>query len=607
MIGLASGISFLSKRKIEETMPVSIFLTIIIEFIVGLMCKNLEVSFVITLFGVLMTLVIAVFSAIKKKIFFQFIKEKVLTNGLLLFTLLFVWIYLISRMYVVRDFDEYSHWATVVKNMIAFDRFGNYELSTCNSMFPGYPPGISLWQYFCCKLYGKYHEGTLYQAMDLVLVSCLLPVCKKFDYKKIIQNFIAIGTMMCLPMLLYKEMFGSLYVDALLGFVMAYALYMIYRSEAKEGICFFVCLTITLSVLCLIKASGIFLAVIAVVILAVCQNKLIDDKKTKYKQLSLTLGTTIGFVLLGKISWASYLRSSKTSGAWNTSSVTMTNICELLVGKGKEYQYITIKNFIRFLYNTDLAVIRGFGINYIELTMLLCLLSIVTYYLSRKEMKVKICVIGIIVGQIIYTIGMLILYVFTFGESEAVGLASNGRYLSTYFVVFLLFVIMVVLTLEYKEKKIEYVAFAVAVFVTLLASSRTIYGLTIDYQHKGAEYSEVREKYGDISKYCEELDCVDDRVAFVTIGEDSFENVAMYHYMTPIKIVNVYDFADETRFAEMTANQWIDDIFSRDISHVYLLNIDENFIEKYIGCFEKTPCKGMYVVDKDSRKLLVCE
>ncbi len=120
-------------------------------------------------------------------------------------------------------------------------------------------------------------------------------------------------------------------------------------------------------------------------------------------------------------------------------------------------------------------------------------------------------------------------------------------------------------------------------------------------------YSYVQDKYGNLAGSSELLDYQKDRIGMVTLEEDPYENIAAFHYMTPVNMGVVYDFGTDRKNYGMSPEEWFDDILTKDMSHIYVLNLDDSFIDTYGECFMNTPHKGMYYIDKENRMLIACE
>ena len=163
---VASALACLFKKRFEMTLAPSIFLSILVLYLSGLATGNLMYGVYLCITAAVVCFVYAVVYGVRHKATF---KELCLTPGVLVYALLFIWIWFINRGRLFSNWDEFSHWGLVVKNMDFFNAFGNYKESTVT--FSGYPPATALWQYFVGKLYGYFNEGHVYCAMGWFIMS----------------------------------------------------------------------------------------------------------------------------------------------------------------------------------------------------------------------------------------------------------------------------------------------------------------------------------------------------------------------------------------------------------------------------------------------------
>ena len=155
--------STIFNKKIEQTIFLSIFSYIFILFVFGIF-SILNVGFITILILNGILFIINVHSFIKRKID---LNKNVLTTGLILFIISYLIIVWQSFGKLANSWDEFSHWALVVKNMYGLGNLGLGSDSTV--MVKTYLSGTSLFQYFCTKLCGEFRESMLYVGMDLLI------------------------------------------------------------------------------------------------------------------------------------------------------------------------------------------------------------------------------------------------------------------------------------------------------------------------------------------------------------------------------------------------------------------------------------------------------
>lgn len=305
----------------EETIALSIFSTIIVLYFCGLLFGTFTVGIWICFALSILFGIYAVMLLIKERGGVKYC----LTPGTVVFLVFFLYVWWLNRGRRFSIWDEFSHWGLVVKNMYIFDYFGNHPDSTVT--FRGYPPATALWQYFVAKICGEFKEEYAYQAMGWLMSSLLLPVLKKFNWKRMISACFSVSILAMIPLVFNYLYPVSLLVDIILGLLLGYLLVSSYYEEKRD--CFSILnASFAIMVLCLTKASGAFLGAVYVVIVIIYD--IIAHKKIKEKEILVSWGIHVLALLIGKFSWSIYLNISSTNPAWQTSSLNLANIMNLL-------------------------------------------------------------------------------------------------------------------------------------------------------------------------------------------------------------------------------------------------------------------------------------
>lgn len=262
LFATAAAMAVFCKRKIEQTVAMACFVCILILYMSGLLgwlsagvygCIGLSV----------LSLLYLIWRVVQDRTsLFRYL----LTPGLLACGLLGIWIWLAHQNRLLSAWDEFSHWGVVVKNMVHFDSFGNHPDAT--TYFKGYPPATALFQYLWCKLYGRFQDAYLIRATNLLSFSLLLPLLAKLHWKRCWAFIPLFFIMACLPLTFFSGFYTELYVDALLGLLLAYILYSYFSADTIDT--FLVAnLALAAFVLTLVKASGAGMALIAFAIIGI--------------------------------------------------------------------------------------------------------------------------------------------------------------------------------------------------------------------------------------------------------------------------------------------------------------------------------------------------
>lgn len=588
LISIAGASAVLFKRRIEETIAPSIFLIILTIYVGGLTTGKLTSG----IYCVLFLCVIAILYLLKKSIHNRNELIKLcLTPGLLAYFILFGWIWWINRYRLFSSWDEFSHWGLVVKNMAFFDAFGNCPGSTVT--FRGYPPATALWQYFVVKIHGIFYEGYIYQATGWLITALFLPIVSSLNW----QHWkYAIGKIICfllLPFIFNRSYLVFLYVDAILGILCAYILINSYREEKFDAF-FWICYSFSLIILCLTKASGFFLASIAGGILCF---QVFRIKQFSLKKKCFYWGICLGSILFGKISWDVYLKFSETSEAWNTSSISLQNLVNLLSGNGQKYQYMVVNNFLKQLSDVSFAsyVFDMKALTWIVVFGLLFFMLLKIYRVENR--KIKIYGFGTFIGMVIYAAGLLVLYIFTYSEYEAVRLASFDRYMSTYCIAMLL--IFAYISFEFVEliinKNIGQILGCVLLCLNFFLPMSELFNVTVLNTARVEETKQTRKAFEQFEQELNKLDVNNSKVKINVIAQNTngWEYFNLAYLATPILCVRPWSVgekygSDDMYTKECSSDEWLNSLADEGVTHVYLHNIDELFLKRFQDAFQST-------------------
>jgi len=503
--------------------------------------------------------------------------------------------------------DEFSHWGRVVKNMYFFDALGNHPDST--SLFRGYPPSTALFHYFWMKM-GEFSEPNLYRSMGVLGFSLLLPVMKNIGWNSKKVAIVVASFVIMVPMYLFGNFYTEIYVDAIMGILVAYSLF-IYFTEESYNIPFMINITLALSALTLVKAAGFGLAIsVSLVIIADNIIKVLKKRreenqkggslviervkntlKSKYFCISaITMITTIAT----NLSWSIYRNITDTAHAWGSVRyVTIPAIIELLTGRADPEKYAILDHFIRVCFTREIFLGR-IAFPYFQWVALTIVIVSIWLFRTDKSTKDKlICgIYGVIIGWLAYMLSVVLIYLYAFPFNEAIGLDSFNRYMNTYFIAVvcsfsLLFVYYInereKLELDKKFKKI--ITF---IFIPVFLFN---FGAFLDLFLAPPPSVRSEVTIGRVAAL--ELDYKTDAIHYIFQNSNGFQHYIAQYEMTPVpvnreilfwSIGTPYPGDQWTR--DISLDEWLD-ILRRDYTYVYLEHIDDQFIEQFGGAFER--------------------
>lgn len=311
--------------------------------------------------------------------------------------------------------DNYSHWALIVKNMLSTNRFPNFEDTMI--IFQSYPTGSASFIYFICRIVGN-TEGIMLFGQYWLTLSAMVTLYGA------IKNYTFFNTF-CITVtgffLLFINMDSNgLMVDNLLSAlgIASIVILFYYRQKLSMGI------LSTMPILCYlveVKNSGIFFVIscwIAMIFFASINHKDTGYKKNKRLLSTLYITTPILFLLI----WKKHVQLVFVSGLTSLHSMSLSNFESVFAGKTVEDIKLICSAFIRRMCSITQNQF------FILLLLFITLLIFTAIYNSKA--KRMLCRIGVfsLIFYLLYQISLLATYLFSMPVDEALRLASYNRY-----------------------------------------------------------------------------------------------------------------------------------------------------------------------------------
>ena len=312
-------------------------------------------------------------------------------------------------------YDNFSHWAVVIKDMLLSNRMPNFEDPLI--MFQAYPLGSSLFIYYVCKIL-RTSDACFLWAQMLMLVSCIFTGAA-FIKKK--------NAYMVLPLFFYgvyvlvaNISIYDLLVDTLLPLVGVAALAMILEYKNKSDSALF-CAGLMFPFLVNIKNSGIFFYIICLIALFSCLWKQRKEYWKKFVGFGIVPVAAIMFL------WKKHIALVFASGATSKHAMSVENYKHIFADKGKEDILAVFNKWQKTFFTWNNQNIRM-----LIFLMFLILLVWTIYGLNhqgKEYRKRALGMIGLALGIICaYQLGILGMYLFSMPTGEALTLAGYGRY-----------------------------------------------------------------------------------------------------------------------------------------------------------------------------------
>lgn len=229
----------------------------------------------------------------------MFFRKQVATTAFLLFTILFFAFLTFDFTKMLTNWDQYSNWSMLAKN--AF-----YNDTWIADIGVQYPPVPTALQYFFMKIAGEYRQGIEIFAMQMLTFSCLLPLLEGTKEQKISKIAISI-IILCIPAIfIMMNFYDSSYPDVLMGVLLGFILttYLLEEDKKYQK----VVLALSFSILTLIKPTGVFVAIIAVVMF-VLYEIFSNKSKHSFKKIitSSRIKWCIVFLFIILVTYASWI------------------------------------------------------------------------------------------------------------------------------------------------------------------------------------------------------------------------------------------------------------------------------------------------------------
>ena len=327
-------------------------------------------------------------------------------------------------------YDNFSHWATVIKNMLLTNRMPNFQDELI--MFQAYPLGGPLFIYYICKVIGSSDACYLFGQIMLTL-NFLLPLVVYIRKKNLL-------TLIVLPFAVYSLIVNDSIYDLLVDSVMplaGVALFCMIAYQEKYTDKIFWCTMPVCIFLVNVKNSGIFFLLVCWCYFLIRYRKQ-WSRAAFTKFLLLDVAAPLGSIFL----WKRHLSMVFVSGDTSKHAMSIANFQNVFAEKTSD----------DILKIGRLMISRIFTLDSVITKTLLILIAIMIFSVLRSIVlkanpiyKVKET-IGVVCIFALYNISLYAMYIFSMPLSEAIFLAGFDRYCNS--VLIFLFGIIVVFVLK---------------------------------------------------------------------------------------------------------------------------------------------------------------
>lgn len=601
------------RKRYEEVLPVTCAACVFLLFIFGLL-GILEAGVYIVLgLSVLAYVWSAIYMSKKRN------SKEFVTN---FFTPAFFCFVILTAIFVysiygklLDSWDEFSHWGDIVKVMTTLDDFGTNPQSF--STFKSYPPGMTLFQYLLQKVNmlisgEQFSEWLIYVAWQMLAMAFLMPLLNKLSFKKPVTIIAAIVTCFFAPWMFFANIFTAVYIDGFLGLLTGAGLAMVFLHEREDA--FYT--SGIISVCCMLvmaKDSGMLFAVF--VAGAYILDKISFHKSVgwSWKAFGFSVAGPMLAVILPKLLWNMHL-ALRHIGKSFAAKYELSKLFAYFTDESYWHERAVIMNFYK-AFTTRTIDLQG-RVSYLLATVLFVVVAaVLIWVVQRKEGKRKGCLLRmtVIISSllVVYVAGLLLTYLFRFGDYEALRLASFERYMNTVYLAIWMFILLVTIyaCCLWQNGK---AAIMCAILFLIVVGSAPIHDIREYFHRKPVENSiEVRANYEKVVSEIEYYSDGNDKIFFVSQEDNGFDYWVVRFSVRP----NVFGdgnwsigepfYAGDVWTKTITAKEW-QNLLVEEYDMVALYELNDYFLEEFAGIFanpEDVAENTVYRVNKETKLL----
>ena len=604
--------------------PVTSTSVVLMLFLFGTLDQlNLGVYFVTTLcLGIyLMAFIILTTGTIRNGIDY-------LTDSLrLLFSpyafLLFVFMIVMTYANVgklVAEWDDFSHWATVVKHMTFYNTLG-YDKNSSYVYFKSYPPAMALFQYLVQRIViwwkpgVKFSEWHLFFAYQMFAVSFLMPFVGRLNFRSPYAWICSVFLVLTMKTI-HPSPMSSLLIDPFLGLISGAGLAMVFLGELEPHPVYKFLILLTISIIVLTKDAGMLFAVI-ILLSFVGMNWHTIDKRS-VRSLSCYLYLPIMAVAIPKSMWMIGLWKNDAHEVF--SRVDWLSFFKVIFGEEESYRKEVVLSFIRRSVQ-PYTYVTFFGRSLPVLLLLATLLGIsfLMCVVFGRSFPLKRTMFYTIFFEICFCVlcfsfGLLLVYMYKLTPEEGRILHSYERYMSilVYQLIFFIVLSAVAIAENISVSRVFLTALLVGFSIFTGAASAALH-----YCARAPVWyaNELRKQYTSFFEKVERKTSENSVIYFISQGNDGYEFWCARFCLMP-RIVNPYSMEERTWTIgspqyendqwtmRLTAEEWREMLHKCD--YVALYRVNDRFHEDFSCLFEDPSIiaeQSLYRVDKRTQQL----
>ena len=319
-------------------------------------------------------------------------------------------------------YDNFSHWAVVVKNMLITNRFPDAFSAIID--FKSYPLGSSSFLYYFCSVVGS-EEGVMLTGQILLLFACFYAM---FGVIRDVKRFLLVGLLgLCCSTMAYFNIsirVNNLLVDFLLPALALGAVAIIASERKRFSAACFTALPV-LALLVIVKSTGVFFAALCYAFLLERAIRLHREDRDGAIFVRPALAVIV-FSLVTLVLWNIHTASAF-AGDTSKFSYDLQNISSIQIDKTPEQI-----RAISALFLQTAVSLRGISAQGILIFNVLAIAAyLVAHFALHKRWKLLRTLLALDAGIVVYYAGILAMYIVSMPLDEAQRLAGFDRYASS--------------------------------------------------------------------------------------------------------------------------------------------------------------------------------
>ncbi len=525
----------------------------------------------------------------------------------------------------VAGWDEFSHWATVVKHMVFYDTLGcdqNYSFVT----FKTYPPAMALFQYCAQRIsimlnpQMVFSEEDLFIAWQVFAASFLLPFIGKMDFGKPYAWIVSPLLFISMRFMRTDELV-IIYIDPFLGLIAGAGMAMVLRLSRENNRGWHILTLMTISTMVLTKDAGMLFAVFTAI--AYLVMTIPGRGRRNFRAIVSACVFPCIAVIIPKTLWTLCVIQNHAQSPFG--KIDFRSFFYVLTGVEDSYRAEVILLFQKKLFS-PFQFLSFFGRNLSSLILLVLLLLLAflvcrAYWKQDPQIQSRFMTVSLLlsVASIAFLGGLLLVYMYALPPEEALWLASYERYMIILFYQLIFFCVLSFVSII---EQLRWNQMLAALLLLGVCISTGAVKSAIDYCIRIPVWyaNEIRKQYQPFVEFISSHTEDDSAIWFISQGNDGYDYWCTRFCLMP-RTVNPMNTIYKHSWSigrpdpkngiwtnSLTAEEWRT-ILMEECNYVALFRLNELFYEDFSCLFENPDDVGeesLFFVNKETGYLEIC-